>query len=281
MPSSSPYSYSYGNAPPPPPPPPPAKKPPPQLSCTGWADSKGWKTAGCDKNGTNCVLIIDVTETSNGTRVSHNVLPFVPPKAMTVPHAAVTGDVKLIDGKPTVELSTNATALWVVLTTKAIGRFANGAFLLEKTDQPTQVAFEVWDDASDAVTVAMAELKASLRVEHVAQMLVPPLPPAPPAPPLAPCPAVGCAGCGSPPCHWAYENNSCPSPGEPFTDTVHNSTLGCEQLCAAQGKACIGFTAQAAATAADTICYFYEHISGYFSHDRPDVSWHPKPKMGL
>ena len=62
---------------------------------------------------------------------------------------------------------------------------------------------------------------------------------------------------------------------------MHNSTLGCEQLCAAQGKACIGFTAQAAATAADTICYFYEHISGYFSHDRPDVSWHPKPKMGL
>ena len=122
----------------------------------------------------------------------------------------MVADFKLVGGKPMVELTTNATCLWVVLTTKAIGRFAEGAFLLEKSDQPTQVAFEPWDGATDAVTVAMAELKASLRVEHVAQMLVPPRPPAPPAPPLAPCPAAGCAGCGSPPCHWAYRNTSCP-----------------------------------------------------------------------
>ena len=258
--------------PPPPPPPPPAKPPPPPLACTGWAEAQGWKTAGCDKSGTNCVLVIDVTN-SSGARVSHNVLPFVPPKSMTVPEAAVVANVKLIDGKPTVELATNATALWVVLTTRAIGRFAEGAFLLEKTDQPTQVVFEPWDAAADAVAVAMAELKASLRVEHVAQMLVPPPPPPPPPPPLVPCPTAGCTGCGSPPCHWAYDNNTCPAPSLPFTGSAVNTTLGCEQVCAAQGKACIGFTRQA------TSCYFYQLVSGYFSHDEPGVSWHPKPKV--
>ena len=53
--------------------------------------------------------------------------------------------------------------------------------------------------------------------------------------------------------------------------SVVNTTLGCEQLCAAQGKACIGFTYSGAN------CYFYGHVSGYFSPD-PGVSWHPKPK---
>ena len=263
--------------PPPPPSPPPAKPPPPPLACTGWAEAKGWKTAGCDKAGTNCVLVIDV-RSSSGARVSHNVLPFVPPKAMTVPQATVVvADVKLVDGKPTVELTTNATALWVVLTTRAIGRFAEGAFLLENTDQPTQVAFEPWDAAADAVTAAMTELKASLRVEHVAQMLVPPPPPPPPPPPMVPCPTAGCTGCGSPPCHWAYDNSTCPTPSLPFKGSVVNTTLGCEQLCAAQGKACIGFTREAATSN----CYFYQHVSGHFSHGRPGVSWHPKSKSKM
>lgn len=256
--------------PPPPPPPPPAKPPPPQLKCTSWADAKGWRTAGCDTNGTNCVLIIDVTN-STGARVSHNVLPFVPPKSMTVPNASVVADIKLIDGKLAVELTTNATALWVVLTTKANGRFAEGAFLLEKPGR--SVAFEIWDDAPDAAAVAMEELKASLRVEHVAQMLVAP---APPPPPLVPCPSAGCTGCGSPPCHWAYENNTCPAPSLPFTTTVRNTTLGCEQICASQGKTCIGFTASGD-TSGVLACYFYQDVSGVFSHEQPEVSWHPKP----
>jgi hypothetical protein len=58
---------------------------------------------------------------------------------------------------------------------------------------------------------------------------------------------------------------------------VLNTTLGCERLCTTQGNACIGFTATAAEAGASN-CYFYEHVSGYFSHDRPEVSWHPKPQ---
>ena len=213
-------------APPPPPnpplPPPPAKPPPPQLACTAWAAAKGWKATGCDANGTNCVLDISVTN-SSGARVSHNVLPFVPPKAMLVPQADVVAAVKLVDGKPAIELSTNATALFVVLTTKANGRFSDNAFLLEKTAQPTQVFFEPWDDAADAVATAMSDLKASLRVEHLEENLVKPLPPSPPPPPLVPCPAAGCVDCGG--CHWPYVNNSVPAPSLPFTGEVLNTTL--------------------------------------------------------
>ena len=164
-----------------------------------------------------------------------------------------------------------------MLTTKAVGRFAEGAFLLEKPGR--NVAFEPWNDASDAATAAMGELKRSLRVEHVAQMLTPP---APPPPPIVPCPAAGCTGCGSPPCHWAYENNTCPEPGcafsFPFTSQVHNTTVGCEGICAAQGKSCIGFTA-IGDTSSEVDCFFYQHVSGLFSHVRPEVSWHPKPTI--
>jgi hypothetical protein len=74
---------------------------------------------------------------------------------MTVPQADVVAEVKLgRGGQPTVELTTNATALWVVLTTRASGRFAEGAFLLEKTaaNQPREVAFELWGGTTtDAV----------------------------------------------------------------------------------------------------------------------------------
>ena len=265
-------------APPPaPPPPPPCKPPPVQLACTAWSATPGFEAHGCDANGTNCVLVIEVTN-SSGSRKSLNVLPFVPPKAMTgVPRAEVTATVALVDGRVVIELTTNATALFVVLTTKAIGRFSENAFLLEKSPSPHHVFFETWDDADDAVATAMAELKAGLRVEHLAQMLVPrppPSPPPPPPPPLKPCPPAGCAGCGSPPCHWPFENNTIPSPSLPITGTVVNTTLGCEELCAAQGVDCVGFT-QSAAT-----CYLYKTVSRYFSHYPDGVSWHPKPEAG-
>ena len=76
-----------GPAPPPPPPP----APPPQLKCAAWANTPGWKAAGCDATGTNCVLDIAVTN-SSGARVSHNVNPFLAPKHMarSLPKAAVS-----------------------------------------------------------------------------------------------------------------------------------------------------------------------------------------------
>ena len=46
--------------------------------------------------------------------------------------------------------------------------------LLEKDESPKRVIFEVWDASEDASATALAELKASLRVEHLEQMLVPP-----------------------------------------------------------------------------------------------------------
>jgi hypothetical protein len=159
--------------PPPPPPPPPAKPPPPQLKCTAWAATTGWTTASCDINGSNCILVIEVLN-STGAQVSLNVLPFLPPKAMTLPQAAVTADIKMVDGVPTIDLTTNATAMFVVLTTKAIGRFSENALLLEEHEAPRRVRFEVWDDTADAAATALADLNAGLRIEHLEQMLVPP-----------------------------------------------------------------------------------------------------------
>ena len=198
------------------------------------------------------------------------MLPFLPPKAMTLPQAAVTSDIKMADGKPAIDLTTNATAMFVVLTTAANGRFSDNAFLLEK-GAAKRVWFEVWDDAADAAATAMAELKAGLRVEHLQQMTVPPAPPAPPPAPLPPCPQAGCAGCGG--CKWPYENATLPQPSLPITGQETATVVACEAKCAAQGG-CVGFTYSGGT------CFFYAHVSGTFSHDRPTVQWHPKPASG-
>lgn len=271
-------------APPPPPPrpspPPPCKPGPTPLQCLPWSQTAAWKMVGCDTNGTNCVLVIEVTS-SSGVQSSLNMLPFLPPKDMTVPAATVTATVKLTDNIPTVALTTNATALWVVLTTAAIGRFSDNAFLLEKSAAPREIIFNHWDDTPDAAKIAMAELQSTLRVEHLSQMLIKPSPPPPPPPPLQPCPATGCAGCvGIPPCHWPFDKATCPSPSLPFTAMVQNTTAGCEELCTAQGEACVGFTMNDIAPGGSVAdCYFYSHVSGLFSHDRQDVTWHPKPQL--
>ena len=75
------------------------------------------------------MLDIGVTN-SSGARVSHNVNPFLAPKHMarSLPKAAVSFKV---GGSGAITLSTNATALYVVLTAAAAGRFSDNAFLLE------------------------------------------------------------------------------------------------------------------------------------------------------
>ena len=53
------------------------------------------------------------------------------------------------------------------------------------------------------------------------------------------------------------------------------TTLACEAKCGATAG-CVGFTRKFA----EQRCYFYSkaELSGLFSHGRPDVSWHPKPR---
>ena len=71
------------------------------------------------------------------------------------------------DGHPEIMLTTNATALFVVLTTKAEGRFSDNAFLLEGSKAMTFIS---WALPAEIEAVA-ALLKSSVRVEHLAQNL--------------------------------------------------------------------------------------------------------------
>lgn len=70
-------------------------------------------------------------------------MPFHPPKNMTLPDAEVTWAVEKVASdadRVGISLSTNATALYVVLTTAAAGRFSDNAVLLEQ-GQPTVLEF--------------------------------------------------------------------------------------------------------------------------------------------
>jgi hypothetical protein len=60
-------------------------------------------------------------------------------------------------------LNASATAMFVVLTTQAPGRFSENAILLE-AGTPHTVDFVPWEDELD-----LQLLKSSLRVEHLAE----------------------------------------------------------------------------------------------------------------
>eukprot|EP01052_Picozoa_sp_SAG31_P009850 SAG31_NODE_527_length_14452_cov_4.274925_4_plen_1132_part_00 len=157
-------------APPPPPAPPPLPKPapgPPLLKCADWNATTVWKAIGCAASGENCVLDIRVNR-SSGEVASWSTVPFRAPKDMALPAAAVNVTVadKPSPGAETVDvvLTTNATAIYVVLTTQAAGRFADNVMLLE-AGVPRSLAFLAWGELDYDL------LKSSLRVEHLAENL--------------------------------------------------------------------------------------------------------------
>jgi hypothetical protein len=171
--------------PPPSPPPSPGPKPPApppypepaQLNCTSWAQTTGWQKIGCNTIGGNCVLLIDVYSGSNsgnrGRLESWSTLPFQPPKHMTLAPASVSlslGQPAADGSRVAITLASNATALYVVLTTAAQGRFSDNSLLLEGgATGARQVDFLPWDGPMDEAKVAL--LRSTLRVEHLAENL--------------------------------------------------------------------------------------------------------------
>ena len=157
-------------APPPPPLPPPLPPPasgPPLLKCTDWNATAVWKAIGCAVNGVNCVLDIRVNR-SSGEVTSWSTVPFTAPKDMDLPAAAVGIAVadKPPPGAETVDivLTTNATAIYVVLTTQAAGRFSDNVLLLE-AEAPRLLRFMAWGELDYDL------LKSTIRVEHLAENL--------------------------------------------------------------------------------------------------------------
>ena len=156
---------------PPAPPVPPAPPGPPPLPCAAWAATPQWKTAACDAVGANCLVVVDVLRAAGTDPVSTNVLPFQPPKAMRLPtDATVTVTVGALGGAGGVvplAVSATKTALYVVLTTTVPGRFSDNAFLVEAATTKT-IDFVPWEAFGPG---DLAALKATLRVEHLAQNL--------------------------------------------------------------------------------------------------------------
>ena len=111
---------------------------------------------------------------ASGTTVALNVNLFLPPKEMELPKAVVTVTVTPPTLPPTasavgvpITVSSTATALYTVLTTRVAGQFSDNGFLLE-ANEPTTIIFEPWAPLDAAAT---ALLRASLRVEHLADNL--------------------------------------------------------------------------------------------------------------
>eukprot|EP01050_Picozoa_sp_SAG11_P006275 SAG11_NODE_480_length_9107_cov_7.433171_3_plen_123_part_00 len=116
----------------------------------------------------------DSDDGSGGALQSKNIVPFVAPKAMVgLPAAAVTANVGIQQagsGSVPITLTTNATAMYVVLTTAAAGRFSDNAFLME-TGQTVVDFLPWWSDHPGMHSEGMALLNASLRVENLSENL--------------------------------------------------------------------------------------------------------------
>lgn len=137
--------------------------------CAGYGAALA--SAGCLPDGSNCLLLLDVTR-NDGTNVmsSHELL--APPSALVLPQASVevTG-ISACPGGACITLSSSATALYVTLTTAAQGRFSDNAFILPvavtSRSPPAAGVYTVNFTFFGYPDVAL--LASTLRVEH-AQM---------------------------------------------------------------------------------------------------------------
>ena len=145
--------------------------------CQRWASIRQWREVGCLPAGENCVVEMSLSDARNSTAASatlYNMQPFVAPLRMQLPkNVSVTVDVGgLPCGDNEIQISVRcargATALYVILTTAAEGRFSENAFLLEGGAEAKNVSFVAWRPLTDS-TVQL--LRSSLRVEHLAEYL--------------------------------------------------------------------------------------------------------------
>ena len=135
----------------------------PPPACSGYGASLA--AAGCAVDGSDCVLALALTSAAGAVLASNHEL-LAAPARLKLPAArvAVAGVTDNGDGATaTIALTTDAPALFLVLTTQAPGRFsANTLTLL--LPPGANVSFIFWRDVGD-----LALLASTLRVEH-AQM---------------------------------------------------------------------------------------------------------------
>jgi hypothetical protein len=136
-----------------------------------------YRHVGCAAGAADCILNVTVVSDGDsgadgGTQISRSVLPLTKPSDLRLPMARVRHRVQ--GGQPAgsrsvqVTLTTNATAIFVWLSTAEQGRFSDNALvLLPGVDQTVDFLSFV-----SAGTSSVA-LEASLRVEHLGMYILP------------------------------------------------------------------------------------------------------------
>lgn len=127
--------------------------------CPAWAALL--PAAGCAADGSDCVLLLELTPAAGGAPLAENFELLAPLWRVQLPPAAVAAAVgaPAADGSVPITLSASATALFVHLTTLAQGRFSDNSMLLRPGN--TTVSFLPWGPLDVGL------LESSLRVEHV------------------------------------------------------------------------------------------------------------------
>jgi beta-mannosidase len=128
-----------------------------------------YRQAGCANGAADCILNVTVASRSGGRVLSQSMLPLGLPSALNLPAAKITASVQpAASGSASVgiTLSSNATSLWVWLSTIEQGRFSDNAFVLLPGVEK-KVEFLSFVEAGTSATA----LEASLRVEHLGMYL--------------------------------------------------------------------------------------------------------------
>ena len=134
------------------------------LDLAAGAGTSQWFTVGSEfLDGTKSALVATVTA-KDGTRISRNIIALTTPEKMLLKQAnvkaSVASDTANADGSVDIDVTADAVAMYVTLTTLAQGRFSDNAFVIDGSGKVT-VQFIPFGDLD------LATLKSSLRVEDV------------------------------------------------------------------------------------------------------------------
>jgi len=134
------------------------------LELAAGAGSISWFTIGAEYlDGTKSALVATVTA-KDGTRISRNVIALATPEKMLLKKAnikaTIASDTANADGSVDIDVTADAVAMFVTLTTLADGRFSDNAFLVDGSGKAT-VQFIPFSP------VDMGKLRSSLRAEDV------------------------------------------------------------------------------------------------------------------
>jgi Ig-fold domain len=138
-------------------------------TCIDQQNCNSWDTilpnAGCTANGTDCIVLLNLTDANTGALIADNFELLMPFGGMTFPSSAQV-NLQFVVGSPNpdqsvpITITTDAVALFVTFTTLAQGRFSDNAIIA--LPGQTIINFIPWG------ALDLSLLTSTIRVEHVA-----------------------------------------------------------------------------------------------------------------